>query len=110
MEQRLFLRSLERAIAQIDVEPFNGKRVFLDLTALTADQIYARTYVEAELRQRGVQIVRDASESEVRIQMMAPGWVSTRARRSSGCQRPWCRCRAFRSPRSRCSSGPATGD
>jgi hypothetical protein len=73
IEQRLLSRSLERALAQIDVEPFKGKRVFLDLTALTADQIYARTYVEAELRQRGVQIVRDASESEVRIQVMAPG-------------------------------------
>jgi hypothetical protein len=69
IEQRLLSRSLERAIAQIDVEPFKGKPVFLDLTALTADQVYARTYVEAELRQRGVQIVRDASESEVRLQV-----------------------------------------
>jgi hypothetical protein len=73
IEQRLLSRSLERAIAQIDLEPFKGKRVFLDLTALTADQTYARTYVGAELRQRGVQIVSDASESEVRIQVMAPG-------------------------------------
>jgi hypothetical protein len=73
IEQRLLSRSLERAIAQIDVEPFKGKRVFLDLTALTADQIYARTYVAAEFRQRGVHIVSDASESEVRIQVMAPG-------------------------------------
>jgi hypothetical protein len=73
IEQRLLSRSLERAIAQIDVEPFKGKPVFLDLTALTADQVYARTYVEAELRQRGVQIVRDASESQVRLQVMAPG-------------------------------------
>jgi hypothetical protein len=73
IEQRLLSRSLERAIAQIDVEPFKGKRVFLDLAALTADQTYARTYVASELRQRGVHVVSDASESEVRIQVVAPG-------------------------------------
>jgi hypothetical protein len=73
IEQRLLARSLERAIAQIDVSPFKGKRVFLDLAALTPDQTYARTYVGAELRQRGVQVVGDASESEVRVQVIAPG-------------------------------------
>jgi hypothetical protein len=73
IEQRLLARSLERAVAQIDVSMFQGKRVFLDLAALTADQTYARTYVAAELRQQGVLIVGDASESEVRIQVIAPG-------------------------------------
>jgi hypothetical protein len=73
IEQRLLARSLERAIAQIDVEPFKGKRVYVDLAALTGDQTYARTYVTAELRQRGVNIVGDTSESEVRIQVVAPG-------------------------------------
>ncbi len=73
LEQRLLARSLERAVAQIDASMFQGKRVFLDLAALTADQTYARTYVGAELRQRGVVIVGDASESEVRIQVIAPG-------------------------------------
>jgi hypothetical protein len=73
IEQRLLARSLERAVAQIDVSPLRGKRVFLDLTALTPDQAYARAYVGAELRQRGVLIVGDASESEVRVQVIAPG-------------------------------------
>jgi hypothetical protein len=73
IEQRLLARSLERAVAQIDVSMFQGKRVFLDLAALTADQTDAPTYVAAELRQRGVLIVGDASESEVRIQVIAPG-------------------------------------
>jgi hypothetical protein len=73
IEQRLLSRSLERALAQIDVSLFQGKRVFVDLAALTADQTYARTYVAAELRQRGVLVVGDASESEVRIQVIAPG-------------------------------------
>jgi hypothetical protein len=73
IEQRLLSRSLERALAKIDVDMFRGKRVFLDVAALTPDQTYARTYVATELRQRGVQIVGDATESEVRIQVIAPG-------------------------------------
>jgi hypothetical protein len=73
IEQRLLSRSLERALAQIDVSMFQGKRVFLDLAALTADQTFARTYVAAELRQRGVRIVSDLTESEVRMQVIAPG-------------------------------------
>jgi hypothetical protein len=72
IEQRLLARSLERALAQIDVSLFQGKRVYLDLTGLTADHTYARAYVGAELRQRGVRIVDDATESEVRVQVMAP--------------------------------------
>lgn len=73
IEQRLLARSLERAVARIDVDAFQGKRVFLDLAGLTPDQAYARTYVGAELRQRGVQIVGDPTEAEVRIQVMAAG-------------------------------------
>lgn len=73
IEQRLLARSLERAVAQIDVSLFHGKRVFLDLAALTPDEAYARAYVGAEFRQRGALIVGDASESEVRVQVMAPG-------------------------------------
>jgi len=73
LEQRLLSRSLERALARIDVSMFRGKRVFMDLAALTPDQGYARTFVAAELRQRGVLIVGDATEAEVRIQVIAPG-------------------------------------
>jgi hypothetical protein len=73
IEQRLLARSLERALAKIDVSLFTGKRVFVDLAALTPDQTYARTYVSAELRQRGALVVGDATESEVRIQVIAPG-------------------------------------
>jgi hypothetical protein len=73
IEQRLLARSLERALAQIDVSAFRGKHVFLDLAALTPDQTWARTFVGAELRQRGVLIVGDASEAEVRILVVAAG-------------------------------------
>jgi hypothetical protein len=73
IEQRLLARSLERALAQIDVTIFRDKRVFVDLIALTPDQAYAKAYTTAELRQRGVTIVDDASASEVRLQVLAPG-------------------------------------
>jgi len=73
IKQRLLARSLERAMAQIDVAMFQGRRVFVDLVALTPDQAYARTFVTAELRQRGVPIVEDASAAEVRLLVLAPG-------------------------------------
>jgi hypothetical protein len=73
IEQRLIARSLERALAQLDVSAFHDKRVFVDLAALTGDQTYARTFVIAELRQRGMRVVGDSSEAEVRVQVIAAG-------------------------------------
>jgi hypothetical protein len=73
IEQRLLARSLERALAEIDVGAFRGKHVFLDLAALTPDQMWARALVGAELRQRGVLIVGDATEAEVRVLIVAAG-------------------------------------
>jgi hypothetical protein len=73
IEQRLLARSLERAVAQIDISRFEGKRVYVDLVGLTPDQSYARVFVIAELRQRGVVIVEDASTAEVRLQVLVPG-------------------------------------
>jgi len=73
IEQRLLARSLERALARIDISGFRGKHVFLDLAALTPDQTWARAFVGAEFRQRGVLIVGDATEAEVRILIIAAG-------------------------------------
>jgi len=73
IEQRLLSRSLERALAQLDVSPLHGKRVFIELDGLTADQVYARALVRAELRQRGVLVVGDASEAEARLEIIASG-------------------------------------
>jgi hypothetical protein len=73
IEQRLLARSLERAVAQIDVTAFQGRAVFLDLIAMTPDQGYARAYMTAELRQRGVRIVDEASLADVRLVVLAPG-------------------------------------
>jgi hypothetical protein len=73
IEQRLLSRSLERALARLDVSALGGKRVFVELDGLTSDQVYARALVRAELRQRGVLVVGDASEAEARIQIIASG-------------------------------------
>lgn len=73
IEQRLLARSLERALAEVDVSIFQGKRVFVDLVALTPDQAYARAYVGADFRQRGVLIVDDVSAADVRLLVLAPG-------------------------------------
>jgi hypothetical protein len=52
VEQELIVRSLERAVAALDVERLLGRRVVLDLFALTGDQWFAREFVTARLRRR----------------------------------------------------------
>jgi hypothetical protein len=73
IEQRLLARSLERAMAQIDVTALQGRAVFVELLAMTPDQGYARAFVGAELRQRGVRIVDEMSAADARLVVLAPG-------------------------------------
>jgi hypothetical protein len=73
IEQRLLARSLERAVAQIDVTALQSRAVFVELLAMTPDQGYARAFVTAELRQRGVRIVDEMSAADARLVVLAPG-------------------------------------
>jgi hypothetical protein len=71
VEQELLVRSLERAIARLDVGPFRGRRVALELLALTEDQAFAREFVTARLQRRGIDVVRDATKAELRLKVFA---------------------------------------
>lgn len=70
IEQRLLTHALARAAAQIDLAPLAGRRVKLDVFALTADQGFAREFLRARLETRGVRIVR-AGEADVTLQVFA---------------------------------------
>jgi hypothetical protein len=72
IEQRLIVRSLERAVAKIDVTALASKRVAVDLVALTNDQVFAKPYVAALLKRRGVLVVDDAGSAELKLQVFAP--------------------------------------
>lgn len=71
VEQELVVRSLERAVARLDVERLVGRKVALDLFALTADRAFAREFVTARLQRRGLHVVGDAARAEVRLKVFA---------------------------------------
>ena len=71
VEQELIVRSLERAVAGLDVERLLGHRVALDLFALTGDQAFAREFVTVRLQRRGVEIVGDATKADLRLKVFA---------------------------------------
>jgi hypothetical protein len=57
LEQQLLIRSLERASADLDVRPYAGRRVTLQMFGLTKDASFAREYLSARLEERGVHVV-----------------------------------------------------
>jgi hypothetical protein len=71
IEQQLLVRSLERAVSQLDTGRFTGKRVTLDLFALTEDQAFAKEFVTSRLEQRGVEVVTDPQKADLRLKIFA---------------------------------------
>ena len=57
VEQRLLVRSLERAAARLDKRPFLGRRVRVELTGLTSDQTFARDFLRVRLEARGIRVI-----------------------------------------------------
>jgi len=56
VEQRLLVRSLERAAARLDKRPFLDRRVRVELTGLTSDQTFARDFLRVRLEARGIRV------------------------------------------------------
>lgn len=71
IEQRLLVRSLERAAVRFDTAPLSGQRVKIELFTLTKDAFFAREFLRARLEARGVRFVGPGDEADVTIQMFA---------------------------------------
>ncbi len=72
LEQELLVRSLERAVARVDVSGFTGgKRVAVELYALTKDQAFAKEFVTAQLEARGVTVVQDKGKADLWLKVFA---------------------------------------
>jgi hypothetical protein len=71
--QQLVIRSLERAVANIDVERFEGKRAALEVYTQIATQPIVRAYVASSLEARGVRIVDQTPEVTLRVFVSALG-------------------------------------
>ena len=71
IEQRLLVRSLERAAVRLDTTPLIGQRVKIDLYSLTGDTFFAREFLRARLESRGVRFAGPGDEADVTIQVFA---------------------------------------
>lgn len=71
LEQRLLVRSLERAVSQLDTKEFTGRRVVLDLFALTDDRGFAKEFVTAWLEEEGVEVVLEQEKANLRLKVFA---------------------------------------
>jgi len=71
IEQRLLVRSLERAAIRLDTSSLVGQRVRLELFTLTSDAHFAREFMRARLETRGVRFAGPGEEADVSIQVFA---------------------------------------
>ena len=72
LDQLLVVRSLERAVAQLDFKPFAGRRVALTLHGLTGDQSYAQAFVSSELQSHGAKIATSETDADVQLNVFLP--------------------------------------
>ena len=70
VEQRLLVRSLERAAARLDKRPFLGRRVRVELTGLTSDQTFARDFLRVRLEDRGIRVI-PGPDADLTLQVFA---------------------------------------
>jgi len=73
IEQRLLVRSLQQAVAGLDVRSLEGQRVVVDFYALTEDQAFAKAFVIARLKSRGLDIVENAASADRHLEIFATG-------------------------------------
>jgi hypothetical protein len=71
IEQRLLVRSLERAAVRLDTTALLGQRVKMDLFTLTSDAYFAREFLRARLETRGVRFAGAGDAADVTIQVFA---------------------------------------
>ena len=71
IEQRLLVRSLERAAVRLDTTSLIGQRVRIELFTLTNDAHFAREFMRARLETRGVRFAGPGEEADVSIQVFA---------------------------------------
>jgi hypothetical protein len=65
--QRLLYRALERALADLDISSFVGHRVTLSVITQAKDVEFARRFVSAALRERGVHVVPTNAEVDLEV-------------------------------------------
>jgi hypothetical protein len=71
IEQRLLVRSLERALATLDTQQFKGKTVVVDFYGLTPDKDFAKEFFTAWLQGQHIRTANDPKEAQLRLKVFA---------------------------------------
>jgi hypothetical protein len=71
IEQQLLVRSLERALATLDIRQLQGKSVTIDFYGLTPDKDFAKEFLTAWLQGQHVRTVTDPKEAQLRLKVFA---------------------------------------
>jgi hypothetical protein len=69
VEQEILVRSLERAVAGLDLRSVQDRRVALDIYGLTKDVDFAREYLVAAMEARGVRVVPASEHPDRRLKV-----------------------------------------
>jgi hypothetical protein len=72
IEQQLLVRSLERALAALDVRQLQGKIVSVDFYGLTPDKDFAKEFFTAWLQGQQIQIATDPKAAQLHLKVFAP--------------------------------------
>jgi hypothetical protein len=71
IEQRLLVRSFERALDELDTREFSGKAVAVDFYGLTPDKDFMKEFFTAWLQGQQVQIAANPNEAQLRLKVFA---------------------------------------
>ncbi len=72
LEQQLLVQGLERAMAQINIDRFKGKRVALELVGLTKDDLpFTKEFVRIWMAKHGIRIDQDQKEIDLILKVFA---------------------------------------
>ena len=71
IEQRLLVRALERALANLNTHQFSGKTVAIDFYGLTTDKDFAKEFFTAWLQGQRVRVATDPSQAQLRLKVFA---------------------------------------
>lgn len=69
IEQKLLVRSVERAFTHFNIEKLKGKAVTLEVYGLTGDRDFVKELLTAQLRERGLQLAAKAENSDIRLKL-----------------------------------------
>ena len=72
IEQRLLVRSFERALATLDTQEFKGKTASVDFYGLTGDKDFTKEFLIAWLQEHQVQIATDPKQAQLHLKVFAP--------------------------------------